>query len=135
MELIETNNIKEDISNLKSQYIDTNNQLISINNDIGEINGTVINISTEITNIKDSIVDLTEVKDDITEINQKIQTDIEPHLDRIDVEIDDLQRRINIPGYDLTTQIKNFTDQINQLYYIIQQQQQAINLSTKLCSK
>lgn len=123
----ELNTNKEDISNLKSQYIDTNNQLISINNDIGEINGTVINISTEITNIKDSVVDLTDAKDDITEINQKIQTDIEPHLDRIDVEIDDLQRRINIPGYDLTTQIKNFTDQINQLYYIIQQQQQVID--------
>lgn len=121
------NESKEAIVDLTNRSNLLDEKIGVTNNEITEINQTVINITSEITNIKDSVFDLDEIKEDVSNINQKIDSNINPHLDRIDDEIDDLQRRINIPGNDLNTQIKHFTDQINQLYYIIERQQNVID--------
>ncbi len=121
------NESKESIEELTNRSNLLDEKIGVVNTDITEINQTIINITSEITNIKDDVVDLNEIKEDISDINQKIDSNINPHLNRIDVEIDDIQRKINIPANDLSTQIKHFTDQINQLYYIIERQQNVID--------
>lgn len=123
----ELNDSKKSIVDLTDRSNLLDEKIGITNSEITEINQTIINITSEITNIKDGVADLDSIREDVSDINQKIDYDINPHLDRIDVEIDDIQRRINIPANDLSTQLKYFTDQINQLYYIINQQQNVID--------